>query len=76
MGVAKDAVRGLLAAMFPEAKGIDGSPSTRELTSAQVAELIATIETVEDEAAEDEVDDYAEVAAATDQGRTLPLVKE
>jgi hypothetical protein len=74
-GVAKDEVRGLLASMFPEAKGIDGAPSTRELTSAQVAQLIATIEeTVPDE--EETVDEYAEIAAATDAGRTLPLVKE
>jgi hypothetical protein len=65
-GVAKDEVRGLLASMFPEAKGIDGSPSTRELTSAQVAQLIATIEETEDATGEDEAEPAAESAAATD----------
>jgi hypothetical protein len=60
--------------MFPEAVGIDGTPSTRELTSAQVAELIATIETVEDEAVDDEPEmseDDRALYAATDQGVLL-----
>jgi hypothetical protein len=74
MGVANDAVRDLLAAMFPEAVGIDGAPSTRELTSEQVAQLIATIETVEDEAVDDEPEmseDDRALYAATDQGVLL-----
>jgi hypothetical protein len=77
MGVAKDAVRDLLAAMFPDAKGIDGSPSTRELTSAQVAQLIATIEETQHTDDEDEpVDEYADIATATDQGVLLSTVKD
>jgi hypothetical protein len=68
-GVSKDEVRNLLASMFPEAVGIDGTPSTRELTSAQVAQLVATIEPAEDD--EEPVDEYAEIAAATDQGVLL-----